>query len=411
MRIAYLAPEIPALSATFVYHEILALEEKGFDVLPISVHPPASPATEESARNLAAQTILLYPQGIATFLLSAVRCKLRHPGRYLVTALSLLSDMVSLGFFSRGAAALLYRFLAATRLALILEQHGCRHLHVHFAHVPTDIGMYAARLAGITFSFTSHANDLFERGWLLREKVARAAVAVTISDYNRRFLISQGADGAKIVIVRCGVDARRFPKESPLRSQEGKIPVIGSLGRLVEKKGFDTLIAAAGILAESGENFRMEIIGDGPLLAELQAESERLGLPDNVAFFGPVANDLVPAWLGGLDLFVLACRMDSNGDMDGIPVALMEAMAAGVPVISTTVSAIPELIEPGISGLSVPPAEPRLLADAIRNMLVSDDLRRCCSAGGKLKIAAEFSEQGNIHRLSQLFTSLVSGGK
>ena len=155
----------------------------------------------------------------------------------------------------------------------------------------------------------------------------------------------------------------------------------------------------------------MEIIGDGPLLAELQAEAERLGLPDNVAFLGPVANDLVPAWLGGLDLFVLACRMDSNGDMDGIPVALMEAMAAGVPVISTTVSAIPELIEPGISGLSVPPAEPRLLADAIRNMLVSDDLRRCCSAGGKLKIAAEFSQQGNIHRLSQLFTSLVSGGK
>ncbi len=408
-RIAYLAPEIPALSATFVYHEILALREKGFDVLPFSVHPPASPATEECARALAAETTLLYPLGTASFLAAAVACKLRHPLRYVATAVMLLGDMATLGFFSRAAAGLLYRFLAAARLARILEAHGCRHLHVHFAHVPTDIAMYAARLAGITFSFTSHANDLFERGWLLKEKVDRAAWAMTISEYNRRFLVSQGADRAKIAIVRCGVDGGRFDRrrgevpESP--------PVIGSLGRLVEKKGFDTLIAAAGILARSGKVFLVEIAGDGPLKAALLKQAEQEGVGGLISFLGPVANDAVPVWLARLNQFVLPCRIDSNGDMDGIPVALMEAMAAAVPVISTTVSAIPELVEHEVSGLIVAPADPRALSMAMAKLLDSSELRSRCSEGGMRKVAEEFSEQVNAEILATLFKSILTGSQ
>jgi colanic acid/amylovoran biosynthesis glycosyltransferase len=335
-----------------------------------------------------------------------------------------------------------------------LEKHGCRHLHVHFAHVPTDIAMYAARFAGITFSFTSHANDLFERGWLLKEKVARSAQAMTISEYNRRFLVSQGADGAKITIVRCGVDSGRFDgvesqippgpplqsgvtaKKSPLTKgdlggfavevessltqresvgeEDGvdfKVPVIGSLGRLVEKKGFDTLIAAAGILFRSGRDFRMEIAGDGPLKTELLKQAEQEGVADRITFLGPVANDTVPEWLCGLNQFVLACRVDSNGDMDGIPVALMESMAAGIPVISTTVSAIPELIENETSGLIVSPADSQALADAIARLIDCSELRSRCIAGGRVKIEGEFSEKVNAEKLSQLFKSILSGSK
>lgn len=413
--IAYLAPEIPALSATFVYHEILALRDKGFDVLPISVHPPAPPATEDCARALAAKTIQLYPHGTSSFLAAAVYCKLRHPLRYLFTASMLLGDMVRVGFFSRAAAGLIYRFLAGARLARILEYHGCRHLHVHFAHVPTDIAMYAARLANITFSFTSHANDLFERGWLLKEKVARSAQAMTISEYNRRFLVSRGADGTKIAIVRCGVDIRRFDArmdgiESHLIKEE-VTPVIGSLGRLVEKKGFDTLIAAAGILSRSGINFRIEIAGDGPLKADLLKQAEQEDVADRITFLGPVANDTVPGWLSGLNQFVLACRVDSNGDMDGIPVALLESLAAGIPVVSTTVSAIPELIENETSGLIVPPADPQALADAISRLLDSPNVRSRCISGGKRKVAEEFSEDVNAEKLSRLFKSILSGSK
>ena len=423
-RIAYLAPEIPALSATFVYHEILALREKGYEVLPVSVHPPAAAATEQCATLLAKETLQLYPMGTVSFLAAAIYCNLRHPLRYLSAAGMLLSDMIAVGIFSRAAAGLLYRFLAAARLAGILEEHGCRHLHVHFAHVPTDIAMYAARLAGITFSFTSHANDLFERGWLLKEKVARSAQAMTISEYNRRFLRAQGADGAKIAIVRCGVDIGRFddrikatnpihpPDLPPLRGGvDSAIPVIGSLGRLVEKKGFDTLIAAAGILFKNGRIFRIEIAGDGPLKAELLKQAEQEGVADRITFLGPVANDTVPRWLCGLNQFVLACRVDSNGDMDGIPVALMESMAAAIPVISTTVSAIPELLEHETSGLIVPPADPQALADAIARLFDCAELRNRCIAGGRLKVEGEFSEEVNAEKLSQLFQSILSGSK
>ena len=408
-RIAYLAPEIPALSATFVYHEILALREKGFRVLPISVHPPASPAGEAAARALAGETVLLYPRGGASFLAAALRCALRHPLRTLSALGMLLRDLASVGAFNRCAAGLCYRFLAAARLAAILEDGGCRHLHVHFAHVPTDIAMYAARLSGIGFSFTSHANDLFERGWLLKEKVSRAVRAITISEYNRRFLIALGADGAKIDVVRCGVEGGRFPL-APKKAPDG-VPVIGSLGRLVEKKGFDTLIRAAGVLSRRGRLFRIEIAGDGPLKEELMRQTGEEGVTPLVAFLGPLANDKVPGWLAGLDQFALACRVDANGDRDGIPVALMEPMAAGVPVISTTVSAIPELIEDGVSGLIVPPADPGALADAICRFLDSSELRSRCISGGSKVVAGEFSEAANAERLSQLFKSILSGSK
>ena len=405
MRIAYLAPEIPALSATFVYHEILAVKESGIDVLPVSVHRPAAPATEECARLLAERTILLYEEGLGAFLAASLTCKLLHPLRYLAAASLLLSDMRRLGFFSRAAAGLVYRFLAATRLARILEQNGCCHLHAHFAHVPTDIAMYAAKLAGITFSFTSHANDLFERGWLLPEKVARSAKAMTISEFNRRFLVSRGADERNIAIIRCGVDNSRFgAKDMKVLSC---VPVIGSLGRLVEKKGFDTLLQAAGIMARKGVEFRIEIAGNGPLENELKELAEREGISERITFLGPMANDRVPEWLSRLDLFVLACRIDSNGDMDGIPVALMEAMAAGVPVVSTSVSAIPELVIGGTTGLLAPPASPDAIADAAARLLEDEELRSRCIAGARRMVAGEFSEQENAKKISELFKSIL----
>ena len=401
--IAYLAPEIPALSATFVYHEILALQKRGIRIVPISVLTPAVPACEQEARQLAQETIHLYASGVVSFVAALATCALLSPIRTAAALQLLIADIISVGLFSRSAAGLVYRFLAAARLARILEQYRCCHLHAHFAHVPTDIAMYAARLAGIGFSFTSHANDLFERGWLLKEKVERSLAAVTISNFNRLFLERRGARPDRIKIIRCGVDK---VLSSAIRV-DSVAPRIASLGRLVEKKGFDTLLLAAAILVRRGRIFTLEIAGSGPLQQELQECARREGLDEIVTFSGAIANDKVPEWLATIDLFVMACKQDKNGDMDGIPVVLMEAMAAGVPVISTTVSAIPELIQHGESGLLAPPDDAAAVAAQIERMLDDTELRQRCIAGGLTMTGGEFSQELNIDRLARLFASLT----
>jgi len=401
--IAYLAPEIPSLSATFVTHEILALNKRGVQVLPVSVHRPAAPALDRDARSLEPHTFYLYPLGAVSFLTALAHQMASHPARTATALRFCLADICNIGCFTRNAAGLAYRFLAAARLACILEKNDCRHLHVHFAHVPTDIAMYAAVMAGIGFSFTSHANDLFQRGWLLREKVERSLAAMTISRFNKNFLEKLGAPSDRIHIVRCGVTRQLPPVERHLVT----VPRIGSLGRLVEKKGFDVLIQAAGILARRGREFILEIAGTGPLLPELQTCAEQEGLGSRVRWIGPIANDRVPEWLSGLDFFVLACKPDINGDMDGIPVVLMEAMATDVPVISTAISAIPELIQDGVSGLLADPGNADDLTAKIERMLDDPELRKRCISGGRTMTEAEFSEATNIERLVELFSIIT----
>jgi colanic acid/amylovoran biosynthesis glycosyltransferase len=403
--IVYLAPEIPALSATFVYHEILALRKRGFHILPVSVLVPTAAALEQEALDMEKETIHLYALGMPSFLAALLTIAFSYPGRIASALRLLIADISSVGLFTRSAAGLSYRFLAAARLARIINKNNCIHLHAHFAHVPTDIAMYAARLAGIGFSFTSHANDLFERGWLLREKVERSLAAVTISHFNQLFLERIGANSAKISIIRCGVEPTgcRLHDE---RRECNTIPRIGSLGRLVEKKGFDTLLLAAGMLARQGREFTLEIAGSGPLMEEFRACAGSEGLGEMVKFLGPIANDKVPEWLSRIDLFVLACKQDKNGDMDGIPVVLMEAMAADVPVISTTISAIHELIQDGVSGLLVEPGDVVALAASIERMLDDAQLRRRCISGGRTMTDGEFSEKLNIDRLAELFTKM-----
>ncbi len=401
-RIAYLAPEIPALSATFVYNEILALQERGYDVVTLSVHQPSAAVLESRLEAMLVATHYLYRKGLADFILAALSILRATPRTFCRTFCMALCDATTLGLWSRTGLGLLYRFLVACRVACILRQKKCRHLHAHFAHVPTDIAMYAASLVGTPFSFTSHANDLFERGYLLSEKIARCTFAVTISEFNKNFMVAQGGERAKINIVRCGVDSTRFfPAPPGFASPPYSI---GAIGRMVEKKGFDTLLHAAALLQSSEVDFRLTIAGGGPLEHELRATADRLGLTGRVVFSGPMTNKQVPDWLRSLDLFVLPCQQDANGDMDGIPVVLMEAMAAGIPVVSTRISGLPELIEHGYEGLLVEPRSPEALAAAITQLLFSDEFRISFSRNGRLKVLFEFDTEANIQRLIKLLS-------
>jgi colanic acid/amylovoran biosynthesis glycosyltransferase len=389
LRVAYLAPEIPALSATFVYEELHALEKRGIIVQPVSVHQPESVVQGET--DLIGRAVVLYDRPKWRIAFSGLTRMHSQPGA--IKALQwLLSDMHSCKYLGE-AWKLAFQFLAAVRLSVTLKEQRCTHLHIHFAHVPTQIGMYAAAMAEIPFTVMAHANDIFERGLLLRQKAQRARKFLTISEHNRRFLLSLGLPREKLAVVRCGVSFEE-PAIWPKPSQKPRYR-LGTLGRLVEKKGVDVLLRA---IAKVG-SIHLSIAGDGPLRAELESLTKELGIEESVEFFGSISHHEVAAWLSQLDVFVLACKQDRNGDMDGIPVVLMEAMSQGVPVISTSLSGISELVVHESTGYLATPGDSVDLANQILRVLSSAELRSQLALQAKGHVQEEFAQSVNIDRL------------
>lgn len=392
-RVTYLAPEIPALSATFVYEELHALERRGVTVQPVSVHAPGSLAQGEF--DLIRRAVVLYGRAKWHMIFSGMARLPSQSGS--IRALQwLLRDMYSCKFLG-DAWKLAFQFLAAVRLADVMREQHCTHLHIHFAHVPTQIGMYAAAMAGIPFTVMAHANDIFERGLLLRQKAERAKKFLTISEHNRKYLLSLGLPDEKLAVVRCGVSFHA-PAVWPQPCQKPRYR-LGTLGRLVEKKGIDVLLRA---IAEVG-SVHLTIAGDGPLRGELESLVKELGIESSVEFFGSISHHEVTSWLSELDVFVLACKQDRNGDMDGIPVVLMEAMSQGVPVISTRLSGISELVMHESTGLLAAPGDSVDLAKQIKYMLGSAELRTQLALQAKEHVQLEFGQSVNIDRLLGFF--------
>lgn len=393
--IAYLAPEIPAISATFVYEELLGIERRGLSVIPFSVHRPSRAACGQAA--LLERTRIVY-EGSKLGMLAQGLVGMPLFGRSAWKALRwLATDMAELGLLKLQSWKLAFQFLAAVRLARLLKQHRCVHLHVHFAHVPTQIAMYASALSGIPFTVMAHANDIFERGLLLPRKAQRALKFLTISEYNCEHLKRNGVEADRLAVVRCGVSFSAQAAPRPVMPRERYR--LGTLGRLVEKKGVDVLIRALAELRGGKYSVELDIAGDGPLRNELEALAAELGLAESVHFKGGLAHGEVAAWMGGLDAFVLACKQDANGDMDGIPVVLMEAMSQFVPVVSTRLSGVPELVVHEATGLLAIAADPVDLACQIDRLLMSEALRRDLAAGAHAHVMQEFSQEVNLDRL------------
>lgn len=401
-KIAYLSPSLPALSETFVYEEIHALERIGVAVLPISVRKPKQKIPDQV--ELAHRTLHLYERNpLLTLLRSAIYIPLF--GLKTLSALGhLWSDMAAVGFFRLMSWKLAFQFVASARLAYILKQQNCTHLHVHFAHTPTQLAMYSAMLTGIPFTFTAHANDIFAAGLLLPVKARRASHVITISEFNSKHLQSLGILSKDISVVRCGVSFLNPPQNYLDKfCSSSKTIHIGSLGRLVEKKGFDVLIKAVADLNSNGHNVILHLAGDGPLEDALKSQTLSLGMSDRIIFEGALAHKAVAAWMQRMDIFALACKADIHGDMDGIPVVLMEAMSQFTPVVSTRISGIPELVRHNETGLVATPGDSHSLSLEIKRLLDSPDLRQQLATNAQSFVIDEFSQEVNIERLRKHF--------
>jgi len=399
MRILYLSSILPKRSETFVYKEVLGLQALGLDVGVASLYPPEQNLGEEELDLMAASAVTVYADGFACLLRDALAFFVRHPLRAIsVMAVSKWDAFFAKDLKLKDRPKVVFQGIAALALARRVGESRYTHLHVHMAHSAATVGMYAARALGIRFSFTGHAADLFRERCLLEQKLRRAAFVACISEWHRewyRTIIDR--PDSDYPVIRCGVDVPEvaFPAGpgNPLR-------IVG-LGRLVSKKGFDVLIHACRMLADDGIPLTCVIAGDGPELEKLKALA--VGLP--VEFPGAMANRDVPSLLAEADVFVLPCRISEDGDRDGIPVVLMEAMAHGICAVSGDLPTIRELISDEKTGCLVPPGDAHALSARLRRLALDPAHRTALALAGRTRVEEEFSSAENLGRISAAFTA------
>ncbi len=406
MHVAYIAARLPSLSETFVYRELLAVRALGIDVTPVSVFAPDSNTPDDALRRLADEGLVVYTgSGWRAAVLEALRSPIRAAG----TLLASLRDAITTSDAPiRTRVKIPGQALAALGLAARLRAHAVDHLHAHMANTPATIAMYTARHLGIGFSFTGHANDLFVHRSLLPQKIARADFVACISRWHRAFYQRWGAiDDARSPVIRCGVDPP--PSTDSANTPRPGAPLrVLCVARLVPKKGIDTLIRAVAALG-ADTPVECTVIGDGPQRDRLATLIDSLGVTGRVRLLGarphPEVLDLVRA----CDTFVLACRRDpGTGDQDGIPVSLMEAMAASRCVVTTNLPPLDELVVADRTGLCVAPDDPGALAAALHTLAHDPALRTRLAHAGRAHVLAEFDRTVNARRLAERFLAAAT---
>ncbi len=300
----------------------------------------------------------------------------------------------------------LMHFGEGVPLAQQMLRDGVGHIHAHFASQSASVARVVHLLTRIPYSFTGHAHDIWQDRLLMPEKLAEAAFVVTCSDNARRSLLAESPRDApaKVHLVYHGLDVDNFPY---CNGDEREKNLILSIGRLTQTKGFPDLIAACGLLAARGFPFRCVIVGEGEERTRLEAMIEESGLSGKVSLAGALRQEEIRAYYRRAWVFALPCVDAADGNRDGIPNVLMEAMASGVPVIATANSGQAELIRHGTDGLLVPVHSPDRLAEALAAVCSNDALRERLSAAGRDKIVNSFDNRKTIEPLICLFREWV----
>ncbi len=401
LRVAYLCGMYPAVSLTFILREIESLRMQGVDVLTCSVRRTTTeqhPGEIEQAH--AASTFNILPTvKNPVRALSALAWAITRPRRFM-SMLRLALETTAPGF--RAHAFQAAYALEAVVLARHLDREGVGHIHNHFISASATVAMLAARLANIPISLTLHGpTDYIEPlRWNIETKIAEAAFVACISHYCRAqaMLFSDPAHWSKLKIVHCGVDPELYDRPGPARPAE---PVeLLFVGRLARVKGLMVLLDALQLIA-SGKALRLTIVGDGPERALLEEAARPLG--ERVRFTGYMSQQDVAEQLTRTDIFVLPSFAE------GVPVVLMEAMAARVPVIATQVAGVSELVQDGEHGFLVPPGDVKTLADRIAELSGDLERRTHMGAAGREKVCAAFDIQQEAARIGTLFTGRHGG--
>lgn len=443
-EIGYILKSYPRMSETFIANEIYLLEKlelklRLFSMLDLT--DPQRHAVVDATRapvhylpQLIPLSEMPFPawlrRNAPKFFSSHWRLLKARPGSYAQTLLASLRLAFKhrLGSWRRPETGFIKEFLQAGYIAQqVLSTGAIRHLHAHFCHTATTVAMFTSQLCDLPFSFTAHAKDIYVRalnpGDLLQTKMRRAKFIVTCTKANQTHLAhlahlahlgrqaALGAPDTPIYTSYHGLDTRQFaPRAAAV--EDPAAPVLLAVGRLVEKKGFPFLIEACRLLKDRGYQFQCQIVGGaGPCAEQVASLIRELGLEDTVVMRPAVTQEELRQVYQQATLFTLPCQIAGNDDRDGIPNVLVEAMAVGLPVVSTDISGIPELIEHGVSGLLAPQKDARALAEAIAELLDSPALRQKLGSAAREKACRLFNAESNILALHRLFLACLDGGE
>lgn len=400
LKVAYILHRFPHLTETFIMREMYWIREYGVELHIFSLLSPRPTSVHGQAKELL--PYVRYSPFVSWEVLKAQFCFLwRSPSRYILGLANTISQTYR---EPRVLLRSLAIFPKSVYFARQIEELGIDHVHAHFVWLEGIAAGIVSDLVGITFGIRPHAFGLFGRNQgNVRSELERASQIVTISRYHRAYIhaLCPCIDPDRIEVVYCGLDADRFRPASE-RAAGGPVRIL-SVGSLIEKKGHEYLIDACALLAERGLIFQCDIVGAGPLRGALQARIYLHGLGDRVTLLGALEQARVIELHQRADIFALACVVARSGDRDGIPVALTEAMACEVPVVSTSVAGIPELVDEGQTGLLVEERCASGLADALERLIRDQTMRKRLGAQARQRILDGFQIQHSAAKLAAIF--------
>ena len=397
--VAYTMSRFPKITETFILIEMLELERQGVRVEIFPLIREREPVQHADAQRMVerAHFCRLFSRSVLD---AQIYWLLRRPRAYLRAWWhAVRGNLESPKFLSRALVVVPKAAYAARRMVDLDVDH----LHAHYATHPALLAYVVHLLTGIPYSFTVHAHDLYVERPMLREKVAAASFVVAISEFNRRMLIDlYGATAEeRVIVVHCGIDPALFrPRE---RREPGELFTISCVASLAGYKGQRYLIDACDVLHQRGVPFQCLLVGEGEDRPHLEAQIRRLGLTDHVRLLGAQPRHNVSELLQQVDALALPSVVMPNGKMEGIPVALMEALAAEIPVVATAISGIPELVRDGETGLLVPERDAAALAEALLRLYTDRDLGRRLASAGRQLVLREFNLEHSVAQLRTLF--------
>lgn len=406
--LAYILKGYPRISETFISNEILLLEKLGFTMRLFSMRRPREDFSHASVKEIKARVDYLPTELLVDFF------RLLRPNIFLA-AKKTKQFRETLGIAAQGISkgkelATLKHLLQAGYLTYnhLEKDPSIAQLHGHFAHSPTSVTMFASLLSGIPFSFTAHAKDIYTSDKeKLRRKIARAQFVVTCTRHNKEYLDALANDcptpiSTPIYCIYHGIDTALFRQSEVSCATHNPFKIL-TVARMTQKKGLATIYQALAGLHAKGIRFQHTLIGDGDDREKILALIAELGLKEHCRWIGSRTHEEVLLHFKASDLFVLGCEIAENGDRDGIPNVLVESLAMGVPALSSNVSAIPEILIDGKTGMTVPPSQPEQLEKAMLRILTDEQLRRQLIAGGQELVKDTFDNRRWIEKLADIF--------